>query len=134
MLPKLALLLLLLASGSHARDPFFLQESRCQPATGDAPAGWRLLGIVGRPGHYHAWLRSPLGSTLHAQIGDALPATAWQLAAIDWLSASLSPSQDCPPVIKLTLKGQQNAQDALPLAGADQPALTGAGAAVTGVR
>lgn len=134
MRPRFALLLLLLACGSHARDPFFLQESRCQPVTADAAAGWRLLGIVGRPGHYHAWLRSPQGRTLHGQIGDALPATAWQLAAIDRLSASLSPSQDCPPAITLTLKGQQYAQDALSLAGADQPTLTGAGADVTGVR
>nr|WP_280644043.1 hypothetical protein [Candidatus Erwinia dacicola] len=37
-----------------ARAPFFLQESRCQPVTGDAAVGWCLLGIIGRPVHHHA--------------------------------------------------------------------------------
>ncbi|MEJ5062026.1 HofP DNA utilization family protein [Erwinia sp. MYb375] len=118
---KLAWGLLLLMCNGWARDPFFpLNVQRCA-SVAETELTWRLLGLIGREGRYDAWLVSPQHQLLWRQTGDPLPGTDWRIAEIDAHAVTITILQDCQPPRRLGLKGRHNAQDDLPVAGADKP-------------
>lgn len=116
---KLAWGVLFLVFNSWARDPFFpLHVLHC-PQMEETEIAWRLLGVIGRQGHYDAWLLSPDGALLRRQPGDPLPGTAWRIDRIDALAVTLATFQDCQTSRRLALKGRKDDQDDLPVARAD---------------
>ncbi|WP_455814648.1 HofP DNA utilization family protein [Pseudomonas graminis] len=121
---KLVWGLLLLMCNAWARDPFFpLNVQRCAPAA-EAELTWRLLGLIGREGNYDAWLVSPQHKLLWRQPGDPLPGTDWRITEIDAQAVTITTLQGCQPPRQLALKGRNNAQDDLSVAGADKPVIS----------
>lgn len=102
---------MLLASSVWARDPFLsAQVERCATATWIAPGG-KLQGVIGRPGHFEAWLLLPGGKRLHVKPNDNLPGTRWRVTYIDLQRVSLAEASACQPQTDLVFKGEHHVKE-----------------------
>ncbi len=113
MTPKQAVGWLLLVLGSaQARDPFV--PPTVLPCLQDIPSQtrWRLQGMIGREGHFYAWLLSPQGRSVRVVPGQPFPLPDWQVDKLQAFSITLSTAQRCQPgVLHLKMKGMRDDKD-----------------------
>lgn len=106
-----ALLLILLTAGAWGRDPFSsVQGEHCSTGTKPLP-GLTLQGIIGRTGHYEAWLVLAAGKRQRVRVNDRLAGTEWQVTYIDLQRVSLADASACHSQLHLVLKGMHNAKE-----------------------
>lgn len=105
------LLFMLLTGDAWARDPFLpAPDARCPAGELLAPP-WQLQGVIGRAGHFEAWLLHSAGSRQRIRPDDRLAGTSWQATHIDLKRVSLVDTGTCQSRFELVLKGEHHVKE-----------------------
>lgn len=95
-------ILFMLGEARAGRDPFLLPEKVCEASS--FPFHWRLMGIIGREGARHAWLKPENGKWVQRQPNQPLDET-WRISQIEPFSVRLAAQNACLHGKKLVLTG-----------------------------
>lgn len=108
-----AVLLILLTGTAWGRDPFSpVPSEQCSTRASPLP-GVTIQGVIGRAGHYEAWLVLSAGKRQRVRVNDRLIGTEWQVTHIDLQRVSLADASACHSQLTLVLKGKRNVKENL---------------------
>ena len=115
------LLLLLISLPAWTRDPFLPTDALSCAVQDEAPVAWQLQGIIGRLGHYQAWLVASDRPRQRVKLNETLADTTWRVTQIDRRSITLTDTRHCQPAVTLRIKGSKYVKDNHPHSVTDKP-------------